>query len=103
MIVNNKNNIINITPLDFPWKTEDPFLFCAHHKDDYPAGNGKLGPDVSLSGRNIGQDFIIKDGWRMYHGSRIPGFPYHPHRGFETITFVKEGLSRRPLPMEVKN
>jgi redox-sensitive bicupin YhaK (pirin superfamily) len=92
MIVNNKNNIINITPLDFPWKTEDPFLFCAHHKDDYPAGNGKLGPDVSLSGRNIGQDFIIKDGWRMYHGQTVPGFPSHPHRGFETITVVRKGF-----------
>lgn len=86
------NSIINITSLDFPWITEDPFLFCAHHKDDYPKGNGKLGPDASLTGRNIGQDFTIKEGWRMYHGDRIPGFPSHPHRGFETITVVKEGV-----------
>lgn len=51
-----------------------------------------MGPAVSLAGRNIGQDFTIKDGWRMYHGETMPGFPYHPHRGFETVTICKEGF-----------
>ncbi len=87
------DKIINVKPLGFPWETQDPFLFCAYHKDEYPKGNELLGPDTELlHGRNIGQDFTIKEGWRMYHGDAIPGFPYHPHRGFETITIVKQGI-----------
>ena len=85
--------IKQIKLLGFPWETQDPFLFCAYHKDQYPAGNGQLGIDFDdLKGRNTGSDFIIKDGWRMYHGSNIPGFPFHPHRGFETITINKQGV-----------
>ena len=86
------NNIINVATLGFPWATKDPFLFCAYHKDQYPAGNAEMGVDsASLRGRQIGQDFTLRDGWRMYHGTTIPGFPYHPHKGFETITINKEG------------
>lgn len=40
----------------------------------------------------MGDDFIIKDGFRMYHGKTVPGFPGHPHRGFETITVVRQGI-----------
>jgi len=75
-----------------PWETPNPFLFCVHHLDHYPAGNDALGPAASLAGRDIGQDFAGKDGWRMYHGDRVPGFPQHPHRGFETVTIVRRGL-----------
>ena len=75
-----------------PWVTVDPFLFCVHHDDAYPAGNAELGPAASLAGRRIGMDFEGKDGWRMYHGDRVPGFPQHPHRGFETITIVRRGF-----------
>jgi redox-sensitive bicupin YhaK (pirin superfamily) len=84
--------VLAIKPLGFPWATSDPFLFCVHHDDAYPAGNEQMGPHASLVGRNIGQDFEGKDGWRMYHGQTVPGFPQHPHRGFETVTIVRKGL-----------
>jgi redox-sensitive bicupin YhaK (pirin superfamily) len=86
------NQILQLRPLGFQWETQDPFLFCVHHQDCYPKGNELMGPEVSLSDRNLGQDFILKDGFRMYHGTQVPGFPGHPHRGFETITIVREGL-----------
>ena len=41
-----------------------------------------MGPEASLEGRQIDQDFVIKDGWRIYHGSEVTGFPGHPHRDF---------------------
>lgn len=88
----NSSGILKIEKLGFPWGTQDPFLFCVHHLDYYPKGNNQLAPDASLEGRDIGNDFVIKDGWRMYHGDTIPGFPAHPHRGFETVTFVLQGL-----------
>lgn len=89
-----KNTAIKkIRQLGFQWQTQDPFLFCAYHKDEFPKGNDELGPDAPLTGRNIGQDFTLKDGWRMYHGSKVPGFPAHPHKGFETVTLVEEGFA----------
>jgi len=83
--------ILSVKPLGFPWETADPFLFCVYHNDAFPAGNDRLGPAASLAGRNIGMDFEGKDGWRMYHGSVVPGFPQHPHRGFETVTVMRQG------------
>ncbi len=75
-----------------PWETTDPFLFCVHHDDKYPAGEENLAPHKdTLKGRRIGSDFEGKDGWRMYHGEMVPGFPGHPHRGFETVTVVRKG------------
>jgi redox-sensitive bicupin YhaK (pirin superfamily) len=84
--------ILKVIPLGFPWQTLDPFLFCVHHDDAYPAGNEQLGPAVSLEGRALGNDFAGKDGFRMYHGEVVPGFPQHPHRGFETVTLARRGL-----------
>jgi redox-sensitive bicupin YhaK (pirin superfamily) len=74
------------------WPTIDPFLFCAHHDDDYPAGDDAFAPAVPIDDRELGQDFSGQDGWSMYHGLAVPGFPQHPHRGFETVTFVRKGL-----------
>ncbi|MFL6694813.1 MAG: pirin family protein [Ramlibacter sp.] len=84
--------VLAVKPLGFPWETSDPFLFCAYHDDAYPRGDGRMGPAVPLAGRAIGQDFSRKDGWSMYHGETVPGFPAHPHRGFETVTIVRKGL-----------
>lgn len=86
------NPILQTFPLGFPWQTQDPFLFCVYHLDHFPKGNGEMGPDPALlEGRSLGNDFNPNQAWRMYHGQTIPGFPYHPHRGFETITIVNKG------------
>ncbi|MVX66740.1 pirin family protein [Clostridium chromiireducens] len=85
------NSVIKINKLSSQWETSDPFIFCAHHKDAYPKGNDEMGPNASLAGRIIGNDFRGIDGFNMYHGDNIPGFPQHPHRGFETVTIVLEG------------
>jgi hypothetical protein len=74
-----------------PWPVLDPFLFCVHHDDAYPAGDGHFAPSVPLGGRELGNDFSRREGWSLYHGHPVPGFPAHPHRGFETITIVRRG------------
>ena len=84
--------VLEIVELGRVWQTVDPFLFCVHHDDDYPEGDEELGPCAPLTGRNIGMDFSGRDGWSMYHGSLVPGFPQHPHRGFETISFMRNGF-----------
>jgi redox-sensitive bicupin YhaK (pirin superfamily) len=86
--------IKQILPIEQQWPTQEPFLFCAHHFDHYPAGNEKLGLNPThFSGRHMGSDFEEKNGFRIYHGAEIPGFPVHPHRGFETITIVRQGFA----------
>ena len=85
--------IVESVALGFPWPTLDPFLFCAYHFDAFPAGQENMGPDRALlKGRNLGSDFTVREGWRMYHGDVVPGFPRHPHRGFETVTVARRGL-----------
>ena len=71
-----------------PLDTPDPFLFCVYHYDNYPAGD----KDMQAPKRGNGADFNPNAPYRMYHGDRVPGFPQHPHRGFETITATITGL-----------
>src|SRR5258708_6283975 len=40
----------------------------------------------------MGGAFAGVDGWRMSRGTEVPGFPQHPHRGFETVTYVRRGV-----------
>ncbi|MDX1447120.1 pirin family protein [Lishizhenia sp.] len=86
------HSILGAEPLAAPFKTEDPFMFCAYHKDAYPKGNESLGVNKDrLAGHSMGSDFDPQLDFRMYHGSNVPGFPYHPHSGFETVTIAVEG------------
>ncbi|MDL9938733.1 pirin family protein [Gordonia sp. ABSL1-1] len=86
------NRTGRVVELGRPWPGVGPFLFAAYHLDKYPRGNADLGPDADISGRPLGSDFGNPAGWSMYHGSGVPGFPAHPHRGFETITIVRQGV-----------
>ena len=86
------NPVLSTFSLRLMWPTQDPFLFCAYHYDRYPKGNEEMGPAEPLAGRALGNDFDPDLPWRMYHGTKVPGFPYHPHRGFETITLVNQGF-----------
>jgi hypothetical protein len=83
--------ILGVMSLDFQWQGLDPFIMTMHHHDRYPEGDDCQGPVQSLDGRRIGSDFSGTDGWSMYHGTHVPGFPQHPHRGFETVTVVRRG------------
>lgn len=83
-----RNCIQKVDKLSFPFTPPDPFLFLVYHKDQYPAGNGKL----EAPRRGDGMDFDPSAEYRMYHGEKVPGFPQHPHRGFETITATIDGV-----------
>lgn len=71
-------------------KCQNPFVLTVYHQDQFPPGDGELGPSVMRQQR-YGGDMDPSAPWRMYHGRRIPGFPAHPHRGFETVTVVVRG------------
>ncbi|MBN3860100.1 pirin family protein [Neisseriaceae bacterium PsAf] len=77
------SKIKKILPATLPLPVSDPFIFTMHHEDFYPRGDGHMGP-VSRSDEG--------SKWRMYYGETVPGFPVHPHRGFETITVVDTGF-----------
>ena len=66
----------------------DPFIFTVYHSDNYPAGNSNCQAPI----KGNGMDFDANKPYRMYHGERVPGFPQHPHSGFETITATLDGV-----------
>ncbi|CAB9499224.1 Pirin-like protein [Seminavis robusta] len=72
-----------------PFRTLDPFLFCVYHKDAYPPAHDET---MEAPQPGNGMDFNPSAPYRMYHGDMVPGFPSHPHRGFETITATIDGL-----------
>lgn len=71
----------------------DPFILAVNHYDKYPEGNGDMAPKSYIPGRQKGNDFDSNAPWRMYHGDRVPGFPQHPHRGFEIATIIPQGYA----------
>jgi redox-sensitive bicupin YhaK (pirin superfamily) len=82
--------VLDTLALGFPWATVDPFLVAVHHVDPYPAGNEDMEPASAEGERPDGAD-PSTPGWSRYYGGTVPGFPQHPHRGFETVTFVRNG------------
>jgi redox-sensitive bicupin YhaK (pirin superfamily) len=83
--------IKKLTPENGPvLPTLDPFLFLVYHLDLYPEGNGKLAPKVIPPGSR--EFFAPNEPFKYYHGDELPGFPSHPHRGFETVTVTMEGV-----------
>ena len=73
--------IYSIVPIEFRLDLKDPFIFCAHHIDHYPRGDAHMGPLTPA----------LEEEYNMYYGEVVPGFPEHPHTGFETISIVENG------------
>lgn len=87
-----KEKIISITEFRFREDVGDPYLARMHHLDYYPKGSGNMGvSELDLKGKKLGGDFDLSSDWKMYYGKEVPGFPVHPHRGFETVTIVLQG------------
>ncbi len=85
--------IISIEEFKFREDVGDPFLARMHHLDYYPRGNENMEVSKSdLQGKKLGSDFDFENDWKMYYGKDVPGFPVHPHRGFETVTIVLQGF-----------
>ncbi|WP_173911030.1 pirin family protein [Acinetobacter sp. Marseille-Q1618] len=79
----NSTLIYSVQPIEFRLDLKDPFLFTAHHIDHYPIGNEHMQPTTPTTDEKP---------YRMYYSETgVPGFPEHPHTGFETITLVESG------------
>lgn len=87
-----ENKIISTGKLGFQMQVKNPFIACMHHQDAFPMGNDQMEPIVPSKEKPAGGEFDHSAPWRMYYGDTVPGFPVHPHRGFETVTVVLEGF-----------
>ena len=58
----------------------------------HPSSSGVGDEKMQAPRKGDGADFNPNAPYRMYHGDRVPGFPQHPHRGFETITCTMRGV-----------
>ena len=85
--------IIKTGSISFQLEVLNPFVLCFYHKDQFPKGKADMTPIHYLPNRNKEEDFDVNAPWRMYYGKTIPGFPVHPHRGFETVTVVTQGYA----------
>ena len=65
-------------------------------KKDLESTNKEVGViKRNLAGRRLGDDFVKLDGFCMYRGRTVPGFPrlkIPSEKGLEAITFVKRGF-----------
>ncbi len=85
--------VLRIGTMGFQLEVKNPFIVCFYHNDLFPKGDDKMRPLNYRENRRRGEDFDLDATWRMYYGDKIPGFPVHPHRGFETVTVVLEGFA----------
>ena len=69
-----------------PWDQSPPLpssgladgsFYSALSRDAYPAGNPTWDRKLTRWPK-LGQDFSHQQGWSMYHGTTVPGFPRHP-------------------------
>ncbi len=87
-----KGAVLKYVDFDIHWDTEDPFIFVSHHRDNYPKGNSQQAPPYDMiAWRDLGHDYKKHNGFRMYKGKVVPGFPMHAHWGYETFTLAEEG------------
>lgn len=84
--------VLRYIDFDMHWDTEDPFTFVSHHRDNYPMGNSQQAPPYDMiAWRDLGHDYRKHNGFRMFNGKVVPGFPMHAHWGYETFTLAEEG------------
>lgn len=84
--------ILKNEKLKFREDPGDPWVARMHHVDKYPESDfNQAVKKEDLKGHNIGEDIDENLDFRMYYGKKVPGFPMHSHRGFETITVLLDG------------